>query len=88
MSEAQLSGAEPVLAPIPISAPVERAFFAGVRRLPAQTQTHLRVAAADDTGELAPCCERLATWRQLSGRNARSPLPHRPGAVTAETRAA
>ncbi|HEX9415357.1 MAG TPA: AAA family ATPase [Gaiellaceae bacterium] len=53
LSEAQLSGAEPVLAPIPVSARVERAFLARVRRLPEETQTLLLVAAADDTGELA-----------------------------------
>jgi DNA-binding CsgD family transcriptional regulator len=53
LNEAQLSGAEPVLAPIPISTRVERAFLARVRRLPEQTQTMLLVAAAEDTGELA-----------------------------------
>jgi DNA-binding CsgD family transcriptional regulator len=53
LSEAQLSGAAPVLAPIPVSARVERAFLARVRRLPEETQTLLLVAAADDTGELA-----------------------------------
>src|SRR6266542_2339016 len=53
LSEAQLSGAEPVLAPIPVSARVERAFLTRVRRLPEETQTLLLVAAADDTGELA-----------------------------------
>jgi DNA-binding CsgD family transcriptional regulator len=53
LSEAQLSGAEPVLAPIPVSARVERAFLERVRRMPEDTQTLLLVAAADDTGELA-----------------------------------
>jgi DNA-binding CsgD family transcriptional regulator len=53
LSDAQLSGAEPVLAPLPISARVERAFLARVRLLPDETQTLLLVAAADDTGDLA-----------------------------------
>jgi DNA-binding CsgD family transcriptional regulator len=53
LSEAQLSGAETVLAPIPISARVEHAFLARVNRLPEETQTLLLVASADDSGELA-----------------------------------
>ena len=53
LSEAQLSGAEAVLAPIPVSARVERAFLARVNRLPEETQTLLLVASADDSGELA-----------------------------------
>ena len=53
LSEAQLSGAETVLAPIPVSARVERAFLARVNRLPEETQTLLLVASADDSGELA-----------------------------------
>ena len=53
MSEEQLSGAESVLAPIPVSARVERAFLARVHRLPEETQTLMLVAAADDTGEVA-----------------------------------
>jgi DNA-binding NarL/FixJ family response regulator len=53
MSEAQLSGAEPVLAPLPVSARVERAFVERVRRLPEETQMLLLLAAADDSGELA-----------------------------------
>jgi DNA-binding CsgD family transcriptional regulator len=53
LSEAQLSGAEVVFAPIPVSARVEHAFLARVHRLPEGTQTLLLVAAADDSGELA-----------------------------------
>jgi DNA-binding CsgD family transcriptional regulator len=53
LSDAQLSGAEAMLAPIPVSARVERAFLARVHRLPEETQTLLLVAAADDSGELA-----------------------------------
>ena len=53
LSEAQLSGAEVLLAPIPVSARVERAFLARVHHLPEESQTLLLIAAADDTGELA-----------------------------------
>jgi DNA-binding NarL/FixJ family response regulator len=53
LSEEQLSGSEVVLAPIPVSARVERAFLARVRRLPEDTQTLLLAAAADDSGDLA-----------------------------------
>jgi DNA-binding CsgD family transcriptional regulator len=53
LSEAQLSGAEAMVSPIPVSARVERAFLARVDSLPEETQTLLLVAAADDTGELA-----------------------------------
>jgi DNA-binding CsgD family transcriptional regulator len=53
LSQAQLSGAETLLVPIPVSARVERAFLARVQRLSPETQTLLLVAAADDTGDLA-----------------------------------
>ncbi len=53
LSDRQLSGAEAMLAPVPVSARVERAFLARAHRLPDETQTLLLVAAADDTGELA-----------------------------------
>ena len=53
LSDAQRSGAEPVLDPLPVGTRVERAFLARVRRLPEDTQTLLLVAAADDTGRLA-----------------------------------
>src|SRR5918999_4544588 len=52
-SEAQLSGAESVLGPIPVSTRVERAFLARVDALSEETQTLLLVAAADDSGDLA-----------------------------------
>ena len=67
LSPEQLSGAEPLLAPIPVSARVERAFLARVRRLPEDTQTVLLVAAADDTGVLATilrAAERLGAPRE------------------------
>jgi DNA-binding CsgD family transcriptional regulator len=53
LSPGQLSGAEPVLAPIPVSARVERAFLERVRRLPKETRTLLLVAATDGSGDLA-----------------------------------
>jgi DNA-binding CsgD family transcriptional regulator len=53
LTEGQLTGAEAMLAPIPVSARVERAFLARVDRLPEDSQTLLLVAAADDSGELA-----------------------------------
>ncbi|MGN6171070.1 MAG: ATP-binding protein [Solirubrobacteraceae bacterium] len=53
LSEAQLTGVEPLLDPLPVSARVERAFLARVRELPEDTQTLLLVCATDDSGELA-----------------------------------
>ena len=53
LSEAQLTGGEPLLDPLPVSARVERAFLARVRELPEDTQTLLLVCATDDSGELA-----------------------------------
>jgi DNA-binding CsgD family transcriptional regulator len=53
LSGAQLSGTEPLVAPIPVSERVERAFLARVGRLPEPTQTLLLVAAADESGVLA-----------------------------------
>lgn len=52
LSPGQLSGTEPLPAPIPVSARVESAFLARLRQLPEDTQTLLLVAAADDTGVL------------------------------------
>ena len=53
MSEAQLAGAEPLLAPLPVGERIERAFLARVHQLPEDTQTLLLVASAEDSGELA-----------------------------------
>jgi DNA-binding CsgD family transcriptional regulator len=53
LSEAQLTGAEPVLDPLPVSTHVEQVFLARVRRLPEETQALLLVAAAEGSGELA-----------------------------------
>jgi predicted ATPase len=53
LSEAQLTGAEPLLEPLPVSARVERAFAGRVRGLPDETQTLLLVAAVCESGELA-----------------------------------
>jgi DNA-binding CsgD family transcriptional regulator len=53
LSEGQLSGSEPLLTPLPVSARLERAFLTRVRELPEEAQTLLLVAAADDTGDLS-----------------------------------
>ncbi len=53
LTPAQLRGAEPLPAPLPLTAGVERAFRDRARRLPASTQTLLLVAATDDTARLA-----------------------------------
>jgi DNA-binding CsgD family transcriptional regulator len=53
LSAAQLAGAEPLPAALPLTQGVERAFLRRVRRLPAPTQKLLLVSAADDTASLA-----------------------------------
>jgi DNA-binding CsgD family transcriptional regulator len=53
LSREQLTGTEPLVAPIPVSGRVERAFLDRVRSLPGATQTLLLIAAADDSGVLA-----------------------------------
>jgi DNA-binding CsgD family transcriptional regulator len=53
LSKGQLSGAEALIAPLPVSARVEKAFLARVRQLPEDAQTLILVAAADGTGDLA-----------------------------------
>lgn len=63
LSEAQLSGAEAVPAPLPVSARVEAGFLARVRRLPEDTQMLLLVASADDTGDLATVLAAAAELR-------------------------
>jgi DNA-binding CsgD family transcriptional regulator len=50
LSDAQMSGAEPLIDPLPVTEQVERVFLSRVRSLPDDTQTLLLVAAADDTG--------------------------------------
>jgi DNA-binding CsgD family transcriptional regulator len=62
LSEAQLAGAEPLFAPIPVGERIERAFLARVHQLPENTQTLLLVAAAEDSGQLATV---LSAARQL-----------------------
>ena len=49
----QLQGREMLPAALPLGTGVERAFLEQVRRLPAQTQTALLVAAAEEVGDLA-----------------------------------
>src|SRR5262249_47736908 len=46
LSEEQLTGGEPLLTPLPVSARLERSFLTRVRELPDETQTLLLVAAA------------------------------------------
>jgi hypothetical protein len=53
LTDAQLTGADPLLTPLPVGARVERAFGVRIRRLPAASKTLLLIAAADDAGELA-----------------------------------
>jgi DNA-binding CsgD family transcriptional regulator len=53
LTPAQRRGDEPLLAPPPVSARVERSFASRVERLPDATQTLLLTAAADDSGELS-----------------------------------
>src|SRR5262245_47528730 len=51
LSEGQLSGGEPLLTPLPVSARLERAFLARVRELPEATQTLRLVSAPEGAGE-------------------------------------
>jgi DNA-binding CsgD family transcriptional regulator len=53
LSTAQAAGREPITDHLPLTAKVEDAFLAAVRRLPEQTQTLLLIASLDGTGELA-----------------------------------
>ena len=59
LSRAELTGAEPLPEPLPVTARVEEAFLARARLLPEATQTILLVAAADD-GEDLPTVLRAA----------------------------
>jgi DNA-binding CsgD family transcriptional regulator len=54
LSAAQLAGREPLPARLPIGARLQRAFLARVRRMPAASQTLLLVAAAEESGAVAP----------------------------------
>jgi DNA-binding NarL/FixJ family response regulator len=53
LSEAQLTGVEPLVEPLPVSARVEHAFLTRVSELPKDTQTLLLLCAADEDGDLA-----------------------------------
>jgi DNA-binding CsgD family transcriptional regulator/tetratricopeptide (TPR) repeat protein len=53
LSPAQLEGSSPLPTQLHLSARVEQVFLDRSRRLPAQVQSLLLLAAADDTGELA-----------------------------------
>jgi DNA-binding CsgD family transcriptional regulator len=61
LSAEQLSGAEPLLDPLPVGDRVERAFVARVRQLPEASQMLLLVAAADESAELATVLSAAAT---------------------------
>jgi DNA-binding CsgD family transcriptional regulator len=54
LSSAQLAGREPLPERLPVTRGVERLFLERVRRLPQPTRRLLVLAAADDSGELAP----------------------------------
>jgi hypothetical protein len=93
LSDAQLSGAEAVFAPIPVSARVERAFLARVDRLSEETQTLLLVAAADDTGELATVRREVAARAAVTAtideeRRAMDELARQIGGEVSRTAAA
>ncbi|MBV8947080.1 MAG: AAA family ATPase [Solirubrobacterales bacterium] len=62
LNEAQLSGLELLLDPLPVSARIERAFLARARELPDNSQILLLLCATDDTGDLGPV---LAAAAQL-----------------------
>jgi DNA-binding CsgD family transcriptional regulator len=49
----QITGRQPLPAPLPVTAQIESTFLQQVRRLPPGTQRLLLAAAADDTGRLA-----------------------------------
>ena len=51
LSAAQLTGEEPLAAPVPTSEVLERAFLAQVEQLPAATQRSLVIAAASSSGD-------------------------------------
>jgi DNA-binding CsgD family transcriptional regulator len=53
LSAGQLAGTAQLPDPLPLTAGVERAFLDRGRRLPADAQTLLLVAAADDSGQIA-----------------------------------
>ena len=60
LSEAQLTGTEPLPAALPLTQGVERVFLDRVRRLPDATQRLLLVAAAEETGSLATVMQAAA----------------------------
>jgi DNA-binding CsgD family transcriptional regulator len=61
LTAGQLSGKEPLPPQLPLTDAVQRAFLARVRRLPADAQTVLLVAAAEDTGRPATVLAAAAT---------------------------
>jgi DNA-binding CsgD family transcriptional regulator len=61
LTAGQLSGKEPLPPQLPLTDAVQRAFLERVRRLPADAQTLLLVAAAEDTGRQATVLAAAAT---------------------------
>jgi DNA-binding CsgD family transcriptional regulator len=53
LSEDQVAGRSPLSDPLPLGAGLELAYLVRIQRLPQETQILLRVAAAEDSGELA-----------------------------------
>jgi DNA-binding CsgD family transcriptional regulator len=67
LTAGQLSGKEPLPPQLPLTDAVQRAFLARVRRLPADAQTVLLVAAAEDTGRPATVLAAAATMGAGAG---------------------
>lgn len=61
LSADQRAGSDPLPDPLPVTARIEQAFVAQVRRMPAATQTALLVAAADDLGATSTVLRASAT---------------------------
>jgi len=59
LSKAELSGAAPLPDPLPAGPNLERAFLRRVRALPKPTQRALLLAAADESGDMAPIKQAL-----------------------------
>ena len=67
MSDAQRTGLEPVLGPLPVSDHIEHAFLRRVRRLGPAAQQLLLVAAADESGDLTTVLDGAARCEVPAG---------------------
>jgi DNA-binding CsgD family transcriptional regulator len=79
LSEAELTGLEPLAEPLPVGSRIEDAFLSRVRKLPEATQTILLVAAAEDTGATATvlaAAERLGVELSALDEAERAGLVH------------